>query len=101
MQERQALARQARQEVESVCANGSLSIAQKRERIREIRERERQQTEALITPQQREALRACQQERGGGHAGGHGGGHFGGGHGGPCGEMPGSTHLENEPDSKD
>jgi hypothetical protein len=97
MQERQALARQARQEVESVCANGSLSIAQKRERIREIRERERQQTEALITPQQREALRACQQERGGGH----GGGHFGGGHGGPCGEMPGSTHLENEPNSKD
>jgi hypothetical protein len=99
MKQRQTLARQARQEIESVCANGSLSLAQKRERIREIREQEKRQTEALITPQQQEALRACQHERGGGHGGG---GHGGGGHGaGPCGEMPGSSHLENEPSSKD
>jgi hypothetical protein len=99
MQQRQALARQARQEIESVCANGSLTMQQKRERIREIRERERQQAEALVTPQQQEALRACQQERGGGHGGG---GHLGGGRGaGPCGELPSATHLENEPSTKD
>jgi hypothetical protein len=99
MQERQALARQARQEIESVCANSSLSLSQKRERIREIRQQEKQQADALITPQQREALRACQQSRGGGHGGG---GHLGGGHGaGPCGEMPGLSTLENEANSKD
>jgi hypothetical protein len=98
MQQRQTLARQARQEIESVCANGSLSLQQKRERIREIHQREKQQADALVTPQQQEALRACQQSRGGGH----GGGHMGGGHGGgPCGEMPGLSNLENESTSKD
>jgi len=99
MEQRQTLARQARQEVESVCANSSLSLSQERERIREIRQQEKQQADALITPQQREALRACQQSRGGGHGGG---GHMGGGHGaGPCGEMPASSNLENESNSKD
>lgn len=98
MEQRRALQRQARQEIEAVCANASLSISQKRERIREIRERERQQAEALISPQQQEALHACQEERGGGHGGG---GHLGGGRGGPCGEMPGATHLENEPSTRD
>lgn len=98
MEQRQSLTRQARQEVESVCANSSLSLPQKRERIREIRQQERQQSEALVTPQQQEALRACQQSRGGGHGGG---GHVGGGHGaGPCGEMPGFSHPETEPNSK-
>ena len=32
----------ARQQVEAVCANASLSAVQKREEIRQIRERERQ-----------------------------------------------------------
>ncbi|MGB9073757.1 MAG: hypothetical protein WCC22_14050 [Terriglobales bacterium] len=99
IEQRQALARQARQEIESVCANSSLSIQQKRERIRAIHLQEKQQSDALITPQQQEALRACQQSRGGGHGGG---GHLGGGHGaGPCGEMPGLSNLEKEPNSKD
>jgi hypothetical protein len=98
MEQRQALARQARQEIESVCANSSLSLQQKRERIREIHQQEKQQAEALVTPQQREALRACQQSRGGGNGGG---GHMGGGHGaGPCGEMPDFSHLETEPNPK-
>lgn len=99
MEQRHALARQARQEIESVCASPSLSIQQKRERIREIRLQEKQRADALITPQQQEAMRACQQARGGGHGGG---GHVGGGHGaGPCGEMPGFSNLENESNSKD
>jgi hypothetical protein len=94
MQQRRVIAQQARQEVESVCANSSLSVQQKRERIREIHQRERQQVEALITPQQQAAMRACQEQRGGGHS--SGGGHLGGGHGaGPCGTMPGFQEREN------
>lgn len=93
MQQRHLIAQQARQEIESVCANSSLSVQQKRERIREIRQRERQQIEALITPQQQAAMRTCQEQRGGGHAGG---GHATGGHGaGPCGMMPGFQEHEN------
>ena len=99
MEQRHSLARQARQEIESVCANSSLSLQQKRERIREIRQQEKQQADALVTPQQQEALRACQQSRGGGHGGG---GHAGGGHGvGPCGEMPGTSNSAHESNSKD
>lgn len=93
MQQRRVVAEQARQEVESVCANSALSVQQKRERIREIHQQERQQMEALITPQQQAAMRACQEQRGGGHPGG---GHLGGGHGaGPCGTMPGFPEHEN------
>ena len=86
MEERRALNRQAKAEVDSVCANSSLTLQQKHEEIRAIHEREKQQAQSLVTPQQQEALRACQESRG--HGGGHGG-FGGGGHGmGPCGEMP-------------
>ena len=84
MEQERVMHRQAKQEVEAVCANSSLSLQQKREQIREIHMREKQQSEGLISPAQREAMRSCQAERG------HGGGHAvgGGGHGGgPCGEM--------------
>ena len=84
IEQRQAIARQARQEVEAVCANSSLSMQQKRQQIQQIHQRERQEIDAIITPAQREAMRSCQQERNGVHGGGHGGGHGRG----PCGEMP-------------
>ena len=85
IEQRQAIARQARQEVEAVCANSSLSIQQQRQQIQQIHQRERQEIDAIITPAQREAMRSCQQQRNRVH----GGGHVGGGHGGgPCGEMP-------------
>jgi len=83
MEQRHVLAEQAKQEVEAVCANSSLTITQKRHEIRAIHERERQQVEAIITPQQREAMKACQESRGHGGGGGGGGGGMG-----PCGEMP-------------
>jgi len=86
LEQRHALARQARQEVEAVCANSSLSIQQKRAEIRTIHEREKEQANALVTPQQEEALKACQASRG--HGGGHGGFGGGGRGAGPCGEMP-------------
>lgn len=98
IQQRQAISRQSRQEVEAVCANASMSVTQKRERIREIRQQEHAQIEGLISPQQQEAIRACQQSRGG-HGGG--GGHLGGGHGGPCGSLPGFAEHENETIPKD
>ena len=82
--QRRTITQQARREVEAVCANSSLSMQQKRQQIQQIHQRERQEIDAIITPAQREAMRACQEQRGHG-----GGGHGGGGHGrGPCGEMP-------------
>ena len=84
LQQRRAVAQQARQEVEAVCANSSLSIQQKRQQIEQIHQRERQEIDTIITPAQQEAMRSCQEQRNGGHAGGH----AGGGHGGPCGETP-------------
>lgn len=89
MEQRHALAQQAKQEIRAVCANSSLTLEQKREQIRAIHEREKQQVNGLVTPQQEEALKACRASRG--HGGGHGG-FGGGGHGmGPCGEMPSAT----------
>lgn len=86
MEQRRQIEHSTHAQVEAVCAESGLSLQQKREKIREIHERARQETESLITPQQQEALRACQQERQrAGHpgVGGHGGGGVG-----PCGETP-------------
>ena len=93
IEQRQAIARQARQEVEAVCSNSSLSIQQKRQQIQQIHQQEREQIDAIITTEQREAMRSCQEQRNPPHAGGHaGGGHAGG----PCGEMP-TGHEPNPP----
>lgn len=87
MQQRRSIEQSTRAEVQSVCANSSLTPQQRREQIRAIRERSRQQIDTLINPQQREALKACQLSRAKAHPGG-GGFHGGGGHGeGPCGEL--------------
>jgi len=92
MEQRRQLAQETRQQIEAVCANSALSPSQKKEEIHQIRERERQQMESLITPSQQEALRACQQERHHGAAS-HPAGHSGG----PCGETaPSREGEENE-----
>ena len=94
LQQRRVIAQQARQQITSVCANSSLSLAQKRQQIQQIHRQERQQIDALITPAQQQAMRSCQEQRNPSHAGG---GHVGGGHGGgPCGEMP-SPHNSSSP----
>jgi hypothetical protein len=85
MEQRRQVERSTRAQVEAVCAESGLTAQQRHEKIREIRQRARQEIEGLISPQQQEALKACQQERSrGGHpgVGGHGSG------AGPCGEMP-------------
>ena len=84
LQQRRSIEQQGHAEIQSVCANSSLSLAQKRQQIRQIHERQRQEIDGLISISQQEAMRTCQEER---NHGGHGGGHGGGGHGGPCGEM--------------
>lgn len=97
IQQRRTITQQARHQVEAVCANSSLSIQQKRQQIQQIRQRERQEIEGVITPGQQEAMRSCQE----GRNGAHGGRHLGAGHGGPCGEMslghkPNPQHGEDE-----
>src|ERR1700682_6150078 len=56
IQQRRMITQQARQEVEAVCANSSLSIQQKRQQIQQIRQRERQGIEALIPTRQKAAI---------------------------------------------
>ena len=98
MEQRQAIQRRTRSEVEAACADPSLSQQQRQQKIREIHEQAKQELDALVSPQQMEALKSCQQARN--HGGSHPGvGHpsAGGGHG-PCGEMP-STPAPNPPPS--
>ena len=88
MQEQRSLQQSTQAEIRSVCANDSLTPQQQREQIRAIREHTQRQIDAIISPQQREALRACQQARNAAHPGG--GGLQGALHGhgqGPCGEL--------------
>ena len=85
-QEHRQIEEKTRSEVQSVCSNSSLSPQQKQEQIRQLREQGRKQMEALITPQQQEALKACREQRGGERE--HGGGMHRGGES-PCGEMSG------------
>jgi hypothetical protein len=96
MEQVRTVRRQAQQEIQAVCANSSLSVQQKREQIREIHQKEKQQVEGLISLQQQEAMRACQKQRGTGVRAG------GGGHGsGPCGEMPAGKEPKPESDKED
>ena len=98
VQQRRTIQQQARQEVAAVCSNSAFSIQQKRQEIRQIHQRERQQIDGIITPAQQESIRSCQEQRSGGHGGGA---HAGGGGGGPCGEVsvghkPTPQHEEDE-----
>jgi hypothetical protein len=70
-------------QVESVCADSSLTPQQKQQKIHQLHQEARQQVSGLISPQQEQALQSCRAQRGEAtHMGGmHGGG------AGPCGEM--------------
>jgi Spy/CpxP family protein refolding chaperone len=94
MEERAAIQRETRAQVEAVCANSSLTPQQRQQQIRQIREEAKQRMEALVSPEQQEALRACQQERAAAHPPATGGQHHGGT--GPCGELP-ETHPTVQP----
>jgi hypothetical protein len=97
IEERDAISRERRSQVEAVCADSSLTLQQKQHRIREIRQQARQRSEALISPQQDEELRACQNQRAASHPPSPGV-HHGGGETGPCGELttPAAPHPQSE-----
>jgi hypothetical protein len=96
--ERQAIARETRSQVEAVCVDSSLTPEQKRQRIREIRQQAKQRSESLISPQQQEELQACQKERAASHPASSGVHHAGGATG-PCGELltPAKPHPQASP----
>ena len=98
MEERQAIQRRTRAEVEAVCAETSLTPQQRQQKIQQIHQQAKQELDALATPQQLEALKSCQMSRN--HGGAHPVGHpvAGGGHG-PCGEMPSGPNSPKAPNS--
>ncbi|PYX08543.1 MAG: hypothetical protein DMG88_10130 [Acidobacteria bacterium] len=63
MAERRRIEQETHSQVQSVCNDSSLNEQKKREKIREVRQQSHQQIEALINPQQQEAMTACQKER--------------------------------------
>ena len=98
MEQRQAIQRRTRSEVEAVCAETGLTPQQRQRKIRQIHEQAKQELDALASPQQMEALKSCQMSRN--HEGGHPVGHpvAGGGHG-PCGELPAGPTSPKGPSS--
>jgi hypothetical protein len=60
---RAAVARSANAQVEAICANAALTPPQRSLEIRQIRQQERAEINTIITPQQQEAIRVCNQER--------------------------------------
>jgi hypothetical protein len=91
MEQLRSIQSDSRSQISSVCGNSSLTPQQKQEQVQQIRQQSKQKIDSLITPQQQEALHACQQEMGMNHGGmathnqGFGGAAFGGGPG--CGEL--------------
>jgi hypothetical protein len=64
LQQRRSLEESAKSQIASVCADSALTAKQKAEEIKAIRERTKQEVQALITPQQEEALQSCRKSRG-------------------------------------
>jgi hypothetical protein len=107
MEQRRIIAQNARSQVQSVCADSALTVSQKHEKIRQIREQARTQEERLVTPEQMQALHACQASRTHSSTGVHlGSGRAGAG---PCGDLPANSapnggsgkkpEPENEPEN--
>ena len=92
IEERTAIQRESRSQVEAVCADTSLTPQQKKQRIREIHQQAKERAEALISPQQQEALTARQKVRAANRPPAAPGVHHGGTHTGPCGELLPATH---------
>jgi Spy/CpxP family protein refolding chaperone len=63
IEQRRSIEQNTRAQVESVCADSSLTPQQKHQKIKELREGARQQIDAIITPQQQEELKACNAQR--------------------------------------
>lgn len=91
MEQRWALEKDTRSQVEAVCSNSSLTAQQKQQQAREIRQQSKTKMEGLVTSDQEKALTACQQQHGMNHSGMGSGGsqpNGAGREGGGCGEWP-------------
>jgi len=86
MEQRRQIEQNTRAEIQSVCNDPALTPQQKREKIRQLHQQARQQIEGVITPQQQEALKSCQQQRAAAHPPRTGPAVHSGGGRGPCGE---------------
>jgi len=96
MEQIRTVGHDARSQVDSICSNSSLTPQQRQQQAREVRERAMQKRDSLMTPEQRTAVKECQQQKSGNHAGEGGGMHEG--IGGGCGEMPrGASHRNGYP----
>jgi len=69
MEQLRSIQSDSRSQISSVCGNSSLTPQQKQEQVQQIRQQAKQKIAILITPQQQEALHACQQEMGMNHGG--------------------------------
>ena len=82
--QRDAIQKDTHSQVESVCADTSLNMQQKKQKIHEIRQEAKQKMSGLISDQQQQQLEACHKERAGNSPAAAGAKHPGAG---PCGEM--------------
>ena len=88
MEQRKSILQNAHSQIESVCANSSLTAQQRSEQIRQIHQQSKQQIDALIPASQMESLRSCQSSRAAAHPPAP---HHAGSSSGPCGELPGAS----------
>jgi len=87
MDEQRSIQKESRAQIEAVCQDSSLSEQQKKAKIQEIRQAERERLNGLISAEQREQLKQCQKARASSHPATAA--HPGGVHTGPCGEVAG------------
>lgn len=71
MARRRSIEQETHERVQQICADSSLSDEQKREQIRAVRQAANQDILGLTTPEQRAALKQCNQERAKEHAAAH------------------------------
>ena len=86
IEQRRAIEQNTKSQVASVCADSSLTVQQKRAKIKEIRQQAHQEIDGVITPEQQQQLKACNAERAAVHPAPAAPPHPAGGSG-PCGEM--------------
>lgn len=65
---RRAIAQETQARVRQICADSSLSDQQKRQEIRRVRQAASEESQNLVTPEQRAAVKQCNQERAAAHA---------------------------------
>lgn len=86
MEEEKSIRRESKAQIEAVCRDSSLTEQQKKAKIQEIRQAEHERLNGLISAEQREQMKQCQEARASSHPAGT---HPSGAHTGPCGEIMG------------